>query len=783
MEARGHMEARGRGHMEARGRGNGFRGNVFVRRTKTLYKVRWLNYQANCDTWEPYDNLLSCKDLVHDYLTERKRLKEEKMKREREQRDQQPTVSGEPQVKDTFWNDLEAGKINVFESDLYTKVKGRCKKPASYNEDSIFSTIFSSPEKQRERKGSDEVEGQGKRKGSRSDEVEGQGKKKRSDEVEGQGKSKRSRSDEVEGQGKKKGSRSDEVEGQGKSKGSRSDEVEGRKKQQKQRRRSHEETEAAAAAAASNDLTCGGAGDKSKYARAVQREPARRACPLEIVLDLRRPLQRRQQPARRRHQSPRHDARRGAGATYLGWTPVPSPSPTGNSPECDDVFTLDGRRWESAPHAIDGATGSISRDGDRKDETEGATSREDDLRAKHKSRSSEKRGRRQKSRSKKHKSSSELGREGASTAKDNSVDVSRDKHKHVSARKDKSADVAMHVHKHKAISQRPEKHKGISKHKDKRKDVAAHDEKHKCISARADEQKSSSPIGETRCHVPSTDAGATCDSNVSAVGRHDDDDSGGGRKETQLSSLLDKAAGTGKEAGFELDLETEEANRTWTEQVNGSDTDDEADRRIGSGEFRQAVKDGDYRTVRRAARYSELELAGSDASGMSLLMVTAISAPPVGVSGHVAVAAVLLTAGAHANTKSLNGETALLKACRKGHRHVVRLLADHGADFGETSTTGHSALQLACMYGHHGCASLVEGHRERIKRVFEAQVGPTLNNTAVLLQQLFPVRCVSLDERSEISIAFDYRLPDDVPPPGIGSLLFIAHAAVLPHRR
>ena len=37
----------------------------------------------------------------------------------------------EPHVKDPFWDDLEAGKIDVFANDLYSKVKERRKASAA----------------------------------------------------------------------------------------------------------------------------------------------------------------------------------------------------------------------------------------------------------------------------------------------------------------------------------------------------------------------------------------------------------------------------------------------------------------------------------------------------------------------------------------------------------------------------------------------------------------------------------------------------------------------------
>lgn len=35
------------------------------------YKVRWKGYDPSEDTWEPEENLLTCKSLVEEYITRR----------------------------------------------------------------------------------------------------------------------------------------------------------------------------------------------------------------------------------------------------------------------------------------------------------------------------------------------------------------------------------------------------------------------------------------------------------------------------------------------------------------------------------------------------------------------------------------------------------------------------------------------------------------------------------------------------------------------------------------
>ncbi|XP_013386279.1 M-phase phosphoprotein 8 isoform X7 [Lingula anatina] len=124
-----------------------------------LYKVRWAGYSPSWDTWEPQDNLLSCLDMIEDYTKqeeEKRRTREEEKRLKREQEgaghskrrkmhyDEEKSDGDVDTVKDTFWRDLEEGKINVFQTgDLYSKVKsqGRAARPTS------FTPLFTSPRK------------------------------------------------------------------------------------------------------------------------------------------------------------------------------------------------------------------------------------------------------------------------------------------------------------------------------------------------------------------------------------------------------------------------------------------------------------------------------------------------------------------------------------------------------------------------------------------------------------------------------------------------------------
>ncbi|XP_036358095.1 uncharacterized protein LOC115210952 isoform X2 [Octopus sinensis] len=160
---------------------------------KERYKVRWVGYPSSNDTWEPRENLLPCIEMVEDFERDRQRLKKRRAEERRIRKqtlndvammegrllpggvlpdklassasNSSTTVSStnvsttaESQtasntteataiansnlfgqdhsttLKDTFWKDLEEGKVDLFETDMYSKVKaqGRASRPKSF---------------------------------------------------------------------------------------------------------------------------------------------------------------------------------------------------------------------------------------------------------------------------------------------------------------------------------------------------------------------------------------------------------------------------------------------------------------------------------------------------------------------------------------------------------------------------------------------------------------------------------------------------------------------------
>ena len=78
------------------------------------------------------------------------------------------------------------------------------------------------------------------------------------------------------------------------------------------------------------------------------------------------------------------------------------------------------------------------------------------------------------------------------------------------------------------------------------------------------------------------------------------------------------------------------------------------------------------------------------------------------VSGnHLAVARILLSAGANPNYQNQADVSAFLLAALKGQTDMVSLLLDHGADFRSVDRYGSTALISACKRGHVETAQLL----------------------------------------------------------------------------
>jgi uncharacterized protein len=79
-------------------------------------------------------------------------------------------------------------------------------------------------------------------------------------------------------------------------------------------------------------------------------------------------------------------------------------------------------------------------------------------------------------------------------------------------------------------------------------------------------------------------------------------------------------------------------------------------------------------------------------------------------TNHIAVARVLIEAGADTNAKSTVGQAPLAAGAALGYTEVVRLLLAHGAKVNDTDKFRLTALHEAAAYGHADVVMILVGH-------------------------------------------------------------------------
>uniref|UniRef100_A0A8C9LBZ3 M-phase phosphoprotein 8 n=1 Tax=Pavo cristatus TaxID=9049 RepID=A0A8C9LBZ3_PAVCR len=137
--------------------------------------------------------------------------------------------------------------------------------------------------------------------------------------------------------------------------------------------------------------------------------------------------------------------------------------------------------------------------------------------------------------------------------------------------------------------------------------------------------------------------------------------------------------------------------------------------------------------------------------------------------------AILLEAGAYVNMQQSSGETALMKACKRGNSDIVRLMIESGADCNILSKHQNSALHFAKQCNNVLVYEQLRSHLETLSRVAEDTIRDYFEARLVLLEPVFPIACHRLCEGPDFSTDFNYKPPQNVPE-GSGILLFIFHA-------
>ncbi|XP_072261288.1 M-phase phosphoprotein 8 [Pyxicephalus adspersus] len=223
---------------------------------------------------------------------------------------------------------------------------------------------------------------------------------------------------------------------------------------------------------------------------------------------------------------------------------------------------------------------------------------------------------------------------------------------------------------------------------------------------------------------------------------------------------------------------------------------------ISSSTLKDAVKNGDYLTVKYALNSKEeYNLDQEDSSGMTLVMMAAAAGQDdilrllirkgakinarqkngttalihAAEKNYLTTVSLLLEAGAFVNLQQATGETALMKACKRGNYDIVRLLIEQGADCNVLSKHQGNALQFAKQSNNMLLFELINSHLEKLSRVVEDAIKDYFETRLAVLEPIFPIACHRLCEGPDFSLDFNYKPLYNIPEES-GILLFVFHA-------
>ncbi|XP_060682053.1 M-phase phosphoprotein 8 isoform X3 [Hemiscyllium ocellatum] len=241
--------------------------------------------------------------------------------------------------------------------------------------------------------------------------------------------------------------------------------------------------------------------------------------------------------------------------------------------------------------------------------------------------------------------------------------------------------------------------------------------------------------------------------------------------------------------------------------LDGNDDLISTPKTISNSVLRDAVKSGNYLTVKLALNSSEeYNLDQEDPSGMNLVMFAAAGGQDdilrllikkganissrqkngttalmhAAEKNYLTTVAILLEAGSQVNVQQISGETALMKACKRGNADIVRLLLEYGADCGILSKHQNNALYYAKQSNNVLVYDLLKNHVETISRVTDETIRDYFEARLSLLEPVFPVACHRLCEGPDFALDFNYK-PQHNSVEGTGILLFIFHANFYSH--
>ncbi|XP_071410554.1 M-phase phosphoprotein 8 isoform X2 [Pithys albifrons albifrons] len=239
--------------------------------------------------------------------------------------------------------------------------------------------------------------------------------------------------------------------------------------------------------------------------------------------------------------------------------------------------------------------------------------------------------------------------------------------------------------------------------------------------------------------------------------------------------------------------------------LDGEDENHVSTEPISSTLLRDAVKSGDYMTVKMALSSNvDYNLDQEDSSGMTLVMLAAAGGHDdllrilirkgakvnrrqkngttalihAAEKNFLTTVAILLEAGAYVNVQQSSGETALMKACKRGNSDIVRLMIESGADCNILSKHQNTAMHFAKQCNNILVYEQLRSHLETLSKVAEDTIRSYFEARLALLEPIFPIACHRLCEGQDFSTDFHYKPPQNVPE-GSGILLFVFHANFL----
>ncbi|XP_032466863.1 M-phase phosphoprotein 8 isoform X6 [Phocoena sinus] len=164
--------------------------------------------------------------------------------------------------------------------------------------------------------------------------------------------------------------------------------------------------------------------------------------------------------------------------------------------------------------------------------------------------------------------------------------------------------------------------------------------------------------------------------------------SDGGQEVVDSTSQADESSdGRQQILSFGMDLQLEWMKlEDFQKHLDGEDENFTTAEAIPSNLLRDAVKNGDYITVKFALNSSEeYNLDQEDSSGMTLVMLAA-------AGGQDDLLRLLLKKGAKVNGRQKNGTTALIHAAEKNFLTTVAILLEAGAFVNVQQSNGETAL-------------------------------------------------------------------------------------------